>query len=124
MSKRMLIALGVAGGALLLAACSGASSEAPPNEAPDTGSGETIEVLIDNFVFEPQDLTVSVGDTVTWRNEDGGIPHTATADAGDWDSGSLGNGDTYSFTFTEPGTYTYLCTIHPSMTGTITVTAG
>jgi len=121
MSKRVVITVGLAAGAILLAACSGASSETPTTAGQNIRPGDTAEVSIENFQFGPGDLTVSVGDTVTWRNDENDVPHTSTADGGLWDSATLRAGDTYSFTFTEPGTYTYLCTIHPSMTATITV---
>ena len=75
-----------------------------------------------NFTLE--DLTVSAGTAITWTNQDS-AGHTSTATLASslsWDSGRLRTGETFSFTLTEPGTYGYLCTIHPSMTGTITVT--
>ena len=75
-----------------------------------------------NFTLE--DLTVSAGTTITWTNKDS-AGHTSTASLASslsWDSGRLRTGETFSFTLTEPGTYGYVCTIHPSMTGTITVT--
>jgi plastocyanin len=57
---------------------------------------------------------------VTWTNEDS-VPHTVTARTDDFDSGMMQNGDTFSLTFDEPGTFDYFCAIHPSMTGTVTV---
>jgi len=78
-------------------------------------------VSIEDFVFGPAQLNVNVGDTVTWTNNEDGIPHTATSDDGVWDSKNLNPGDTFSFTFDTPGTYTYHCSIHPKMTATITV---
>lgn len=70
-------------------------------------------------------LTVPVGTTVTWINDDS-TPHTATSDTGVWDSGTLNQGGQFSFTFSNPGTYPYYCTIHgrTSMSGTIEVSAG
>jgi plastocyanin len=84
---------------------------------------EEMTVSIQDFFFEPDQLTVAPGTTVTWVN-DGQTPHTSTADDGTWDSGTLQPGESFSFTFDEPGTYSYLCEIHPEMTGTVNVTGG
>jgi plastocyanin len=75
-----------------------------------------------NFAFSPSTLTVQVGDTVTWKNNDATIPHTTQSD-GNWNSGNLAPGATFSFTFTTPGTYTYYCLYHRGMgmVGTIVV---
>jgi LPXTG-motif cell wall-anchored protein len=75
---------------------------------------------IEDFFFSPVNMTVAPGTTVTWVNN-GQSPHTSTADDGTWDSGTLQPGESFSFTFRQAGTYTYHCTIHPNMTGTITV---
>jgi len=77
-------------------------------------------VTIDNFAFKPQDLTVGVNTTVTWINRDD-IPHTVKDTKKHFKSPTLDTDDKYSFTFTEPGTYDYFCTIHPKMTGKIIV---
>jgi len=82
-----------------------------------------IEVKIDNFVFNPQQITVKAGDTVTWVNHDD-IPHTATSKTGVFRSKALDTDDKFSFTFTTPGTYPYFCALHPHMTGSIVVEAG
>jgi plastocyanin len=80
-------------------------------------------VSIDNFTFTPQQLTVKAGTTVTWTNKDD-IPHgIAAANNAITRSKALDTDDSYSFTFTTPGTYTYFCYIHPHMTGTIMVEA-
>ena len=85
--------------------------------------GQTMTVSIEDFFFSPANMTVAPGTTVTWVNN-GRAPHTSTADDGAWDSGTLQPGESFSFTFDQAGTYTYLCTIHPDMTGTITVSGG
>jgi plastocyanin len=78
-------------------------------------------VSIDNFTFTPQTLTVKLGTTVTWTNKDD-IPHgVASANNAFSKSKALDTDDSYSFTFTTPGTYQYFCYIHPHMTGTIVV---
>jgi plastocyanin len=76
-------------------------------------------VTIDNFTFTPPELTVKVGTTVTWKNHDD-IPHTVVS-AGKFRSKALDTDDSYSFTFTAAGNYTYFCSLHPHMTGTIKV---
>ncbi len=68
-------------------------------------------VTIVNFAFDSAELTVAPGTTITWTNEDG-APHTVTADDGAFDSGNMNTGDTFSFTFEEPGTYPYFCAYH------------
>lgn len=87
-----------------------------------TVRGATYEIDIADFAFAPTELTITVGDTVTWTNLDS-VMHTATSVNGSFDSGELEQGDSYSLTFTAPGTYDYLCTPHPSMTGRIVVVA-
>ncbi|UFS76995.1 cupredoxin family copper-binding protein [Tardiphaga sp. 37S4] len=80
---------------------------------------EDLAVMIDNFTFEPAQLTIKVGTTVTWKNRDD-IPH-AVVSAGKFRSKTLDTDDSYSFTFTSPGDYTYFCSLHPHMTGMIKV---
>jgi plastocyanin len=70
--------------------------------------------------FEPAELAAKVGQVVKWKNE-GAEAHTATADDGSFDSGSMAPGAEFQFTFTKPGTYSYKCTPHPWATGTIKV---
>jgi plastocyanin len=85
------------------------------------------QVVMTNNTFQPAQLQVVAGTTVTWTNQDS-VPHTVTAGtrnspSGLFDSGNVDPGGTFSFTFTDPGTYDYFCSIHPNMDGTITVTA-
>ena len=101
--------------------CIGGDDDDTSSETTDD-DGETPQsnnIDITGFAFSPETLTISVGDTVIWTNKDS-TTHTATAD-GEFDSGNLGNGDTFSHTFTTAGTYTYYCKIHTSMTATIVV---
>ncbi|MGH2534222.1 MAG: cupredoxin domain-containing protein [Thermomicrobiales bacterium] len=86
-----------------------------------TTRAQDSSVAIEGFAFAPGSITVSVGTTVTWTNNDS-APHTVTADDGSFDSGNLGQGDTYSLTFDTPGTYSYFCAIHPNMTAVVVVT--
>ncbi len=83
--------------------------------------GETHQVSItDDKDFLPEDLTINVGDTVIWTNNDDS-PHTVTADDDEFNSGNLAEGATWSYTFTEAGTYDYHCNYHGSMTGSVSV---
>jgi plastocyanin len=84
-----------------------------------TRAAEAAAVHIDNFVFEPAELTVKVGTTVTWTNRDD-IPHVVVS-AGKFRSKTMDTDDTFSFTFTAAGEYKYFCALHPHMTGTIKV---
>jgi plastocyanin len=91
------------------------------NDAGDEDPPDEFRVAIIGFAFEPQQLEVPVGSIVHWTNEDSAT-HTATSEDGVWDTGSLSQGDTASFTFDEPGDYPYICDLHPSsMTGMIHV---
>ena len=80
---------------------------------------EELKVTIDNFTFTPAELNVKVGDTVTWTNHDD-IPHTVVS-AGKFRSKTTDTDGTFSFTFTAAGDYKYFCSLHPHMTGMITV---
>jgi plastocyanin len=108
----------------MAAGCS--STQAPPaTAAPTTSTTGVNTVIIRNFAFDPSSLTVKSGTVVKWTNQDG-APHTIVSDTNSpmaFSSDSLANGASYSFTFTQPGTYTYHCSIHPSMKGTIIVTS-
>lgn len=130
---RGVVAIGTA--AIALAACGPAQQATTtpgmsmPNMPASTSSSTsdnpvaTDSVSIKNFTFVPASITVKAGTTVTWTNGDQD-PHTVTSDgkAGPLNSKPLNEGDSYRYTFTQPGTYSYLCTIHPFMTATVTVT--
>jgi glucose/arabinose dehydrogenase/plastocyanin len=83
---------------------------------------ETASVEIGDFFFEPDSIEVSPGATVVWTNL-GEVAHTVTSDDQLFDSGTLDPNETFEFTFTDPGTYGYFCTIHPQMTAEVVVTA-
>ena len=90
----------------------------------DTASlGATVApVAIQNFAFIPSEIHVRAGTTVTWINcETSGTAHTSTSDAGVWGSDLLQPGATFSFTFTQAGTFPYHCTPHPFMTAAVVV---
>ena len=83
----------------------------------------TQNITITDFQFNPATVTVPVGSTITWLNA-GQQPHTATTDVyslGQWDSGIIQPGGSFSVRLTNAGTYTYHCKIHPNMIGTIVV---
>jgi plastocyanin len=79
-------------------------------------------VTIAGFAFTPATVTIQVGDSVTWTNEDS-APHTATAGDGSFDTGQLANGASGTATFDTAGTFAYVCSIHPQMTGSVVVEA-
>lgn len=79
-------------------------------------------VTISDFKFAPPSVTVKVGDTVTWSNA-GPTSHSATATGGSFDTGIFPEGESRSHTFEEAGTFSYTCTPHPQMEGTVTVEA-
>ena len=79
-------------------------------------------VTISDFEFTPASITVDVGDTVTWSNA-GPTAHSATATGGSFDTGIFSEGQSRSHTFEEAGTFSYICTPHPQMKGTVTVQA-
>ncbi len=113
--------------ALLAAACGGGDSESSPTvtEPPGAGGsagGGTAEIAMKDIAFVPASITVTAGTTVTWTNEDG-FDHTVKSEDGTFaESDNLGEGETFSVTFDEPGTYAIGCGIHPSMAGTVVVT--
>ena len=105
-------ALGVVVGSVLAAGVLFARAEGPASA-----------VSIDNFTFTPQTMTVKAGTTVTWTNKDD-IPHgVAWTNNAFAKSSALDTDDTYSLTFTTPGTYQYFCYLHPHMVGTLVVQA-
>jgi plastocyanin len=89
-------------------------------EAGDGYSGEVFsgnaDIMIVGFNFSPSELHVTAGTTVRWRNT-GDFPHTVTADNAEFDSGNMENGDSFEFTFDQPGTYAYFCAYHGSAGG-------
>jgi plastocyanin len=136
--RRWSVAVTAGAGMIMLAACGGtgpAGSASPggtpagsmpgmhmPKATAQPGKAVAANaVAIKNFAFAPAAVTVRVGTTVTWTNTDE-EPHTVSATSGPFHSGTLNTGGTYRYTFTKPGQYRYLCTIHPFMHGTVVVT--
>lgn len=140
--RRLLPGRGVASASLvvigvgLLGACGGSSSGEESSGQTQSGATSTSdEVTIKTFAFSPDPLTVKAGTKVTWTNDDQ-ILHTVTSGDRTYDAQGMTKGITPSglfdlklpeqgstgtFTFTEPGTYPYLCTIHPGMDAQVVV---
>jgi plastocyanin len=98
----------------------GSTSTAASSSSSSGGGGGAIKMQ--NIQFSPKETTVKVGDKVTWTNDDS-TDHNVTADSGaDFKSKDFGSGGTFDFTPDKAGTIKYECTIHPGMTGTLTVT--
>ena len=91
------------------------SESAPSGEA---ARSEKVEIV--EFAYQPDPVVVAVGGKVIWQNEDS-APHTATADDGSFDTGTLDKGKLKSETFKEAGTFPYFCEIHPTMHGSVEV---
>jgi plastocyanin len=104
-----------------------AAAPAPPAVTVSSLKGKahasaSASVTMGDFFFSPASVTVAVGDTVTWHNT-GQAPHTATANDGSFDTGTINAGGSGSHTFSSAGTFAYICTIHPNMKGTVRVLA-
>ena len=83
-------------------------------------AGEANTIVLKDFHFSPMSLAVPAGATVIWKNLDG-EPHTVVSDTGLFRSGGLDQNDSFTFKFDKPGTYKFICSIHPQMLGTIVV---
>jgi len=128
--KRVIVVL-LVGSSLALAACGGSEDAAPAPAAASTPAAATTSkpapsgggdsVAIKGFAFAPDTVEAKVGQKITWTNDDAAA-HTVTATSGgDFDSGTLAQGASFSFTPEKAGTIAYFCEIHPSMVGTIEV---
>jgi plastocyanin len=115
--------------AALLAASFGcgaySSPSAPTSDPPATTAGTPASIVqgasvLTTTAFAPNPVTVAVGGTVTWTNNDN-TTHTSTANNGAWNSGNIGPGGKFSMTFPTAGSFTYHCAIHPGMVGSVTV---
>jgi plastocyanin len=109
---------------ILACATAGCSSSPAPSSAsaqPAVPAGNSVSIK--NFAFDPSTLTVKAGTAVTWVNNDGAL-HALVSDTGSpvaFSSDPFATGASYTFTFTQPGTYPYNCSIHPAMKGEIVV---
>lgn len=96
----------------------GEATESEPAPSGEARKSEKVEIV--EFTYQPDPVVVQVGGKVIWQNEDA-APHTATADDGSFDTGTIEKGKIGSETFKEAGTFAYHCTIHPTMHGTVEV---
>jgi plastocyanin len=114
--------------ALLVTSCGSGSTGSADATTPSDGTtavtgqsgGVEVQVIMTNRSYDPRTITIAVGDTVTWLNQDA-PRHDVVADNGEFNSPLFDKGQSFSFTFTTAGTYPYHCTIHPGMTGTVVV---
>jgi len=101
---------------------SSSGSAATSTPAPSSSSGGQTAVQIKGFAFNPDKATVKVGQKITWTNQDS-VAHNVVAKSGaSFSSKSLNQGDSFSYTPTKAGTISYVCTFHPNMKATLTVT--
>src|SRR5262249_41582792 len=104
----------------LTAAC---SSSSPSTTSPTSGTPVAIVAgasTLTTTAFSPNPVSVPVGTTVTWMNNDN-VTHTSVANNGNWNSGSIAPGGTFSMTFNTTGSFPYHCSIHPGMVATVNV---
>lgn len=94
------------------------STESEPAPSGEASKSEKVDIV--EFTYQPDPVVVQVGGKVIWQNQDA-APHTATADDGSFDTGTIEKGKLGSETFKEAGTFTYFCEIHPTMHGTVEV---
>jgi plastocyanin len=95
------------------------ASTGRPATTPPPAAGPA-SVTIKDYVYAPDPVRVRAGSSVTWTNNDA-APHTASADNGAWDTGSLTEGKSGTVRFDTPGTYSYHCALHPTMKGKVIV---
>jgi plastocyanin len=113
LSRVLAASLAIAGGA-------GVGTGAALAALPPAATASAPVVTIGNFTFGPMTVTVPVGGQVTWVNGDD-VPHTVVAVDKSFRSKPIDSDERFAFTFTKPGVYTYFCSLHPKMTGTVIV---
>ena len=114
---KKILFIGLVAIAVLVSGCYQPSSNinTTVQQGGTTPAGATANtVTIQNFAFNPVTITITRGQTITWTNMDN-VPHTVTSTTGVFNSGSIGSGQTFSYTFNDAGTFEYSCTNHPSM---------
>ena len=110
----------------LIAASVGCSSYSPSSPSGGTTvAGTPVSIVsqasfLTNTAYAPSPISIAAGDTITWTNNDN-TAHTSAGDDGSWNSGSIAPGASFSRTFPSAGVFSYHCTIHPGMVGTVTV---
>jgi plastocyanin len=139
MKRLMLLLLACLALGLVVAGCGddddddsggggGANTEQSANQGGGSGGGGGAEIGMQNIQFDPADVTIKPGETVTWTNDEG-VAHDVEKTSGpgpkfsSGPEGGMMEGDTFAHTFDQPGTYEYVCRVHaPGMAGTIEVT--
>lgn len=115
---RVLAALGLS---LALVGCGGSGGDSAASTQSSGGVAQPATVTIDDLKYMPDDVTVAAGGQVSWTNEDD-APHTVTfEDDTVTSSEEMKQGDTFTTTFDQAGTYAYVCAIHPDMKAKVTV---
>jgi len=108
---------------IFLISCMNTNNPMYTNTSNNTsGTPGANEVFIQGMAFSPTTLNVTAGTVVKWTNKDA-LVHTVTSDSTLFDSGNIAVNSVYSYTFNSAGTFTYHCKIHPTMKGTVVVTA-
>ncbi len=120
-SSRVLLIIFIA----FISIISGCNKSDYPSNSNNNNTPGTNDIFIQGMAFSPANKTISVGTTIKWTNYDG-FNHTVTSGvpgtpSGLFDSGNIGSNGTFSYTFTQAGTFNFFCKIHNSMKGTITV---
>jgi plastocyanin len=105
-----------------IASDSGGSPTAAPTASSTPQAASGTPVVIKDFSFAPETVTIKAGSAVTWTNNDS-VDHSIKSANGTFDSQDLPQGQGFTATFATPGTYAYICGIHNSMTGTVVVEA-
>jgi plastocyanin len=116
-----IVAMYVLSGSANMGVEGSGNAQEPATPIPDNSTVVKIVANAGSNSFSPNPVKVKVGETVTWINDDSGI-HTVTSKDGVFDSGMMGKGQSFSFTFDKAGEYSYHCEPHPSMVGTVVVT--
>jgi plastocyanin len=132
-ASALLVALAVCAAPAAIAGCgsggggssasdtSGAAAPATTAAAAAAASGGAVQVTMKDIQFAPQKVTVKVGQTVRWTNEDSVVHDVRATSGASFKSDLFAKGKTYEYKPAKPGTIAYVCTIHPGMQGTLTV---
>jgi plastocyanin len=123
MKKLLILAiLVIAGATVVIAGCTSSSnpSPGPVTSTASTSTASQNPVAIQNYAFSPSTLTIQKGANVTWTNYDS-VQHHVVSDSSAFSSPLLNKGDTYTHQFNNTGSFSYICSIHPYMKGTIIV---
>jgi plastocyanin len=116
-----IVAMYVLSGSANMGVEGSGNAQEPATPIPDNSTVVKIVANAGSNSFSPNPVKIKVGETVTWINDDSGI-HTVTSKDGVFDSGMMGKGQSFSFTFDKADEYSYHCEPHPSMVGTVVVT--